>query len=77
MPCILSDHNGLRLDINNRNGRKYTQSYKLNNSPLNENRIKKKNQEGNYKSFGIERKGKYNIGKCMGHDEGSYKRPVH
>lgn len=35
----------------------------------------RKNQERNYKSFGIERK--YNIAKCMGHDEGSSKRPVH
>ena len=37
-PCILSDHHGLRLDFNNnRNKRKPTYSWKLNNSLFNNN----------------------------------------
>ena len=38
-PCILSDHHELKLSIN-RNNRKLTNSQKLNNSLLNEKRIK-------------------------------------
>jgi endonuclease/exonuclease/phosphatase family metal-dependent hydrolase len=38
-PCILSDHHGLKLDINNnRINRKFTNSWKLNNT----NRSRKK-----------------------------------
>ena len=33
-PCILSDHHGLKLNFNNRNNRKPTYSWKLNNSLL-------------------------------------------
>lgn len=36
-PCILSDHHRLKLDINNRNNRKLTNSWKQNNSLLNKN----------------------------------------
>jgi hypothetical protein len=32
--CILSDHHGLKLDLNNRNNRKSTYSWKVNNSLL-------------------------------------------
>jgi hypothetical protein len=47
IPCILSDHQRLRLDFNNNlNNRKPTYSWKLNNSLLNDNlareEIKKK-----------------------------------
>jgi hypothetical protein len=39
-PRILSDHYRLKLDINNsRNNRKLTNSWKLNNSVLNEKRV--------------------------------------
>jgi hypothetical protein len=37
MPCIISDHHGLKLDFNNnRNPRKPTYSWKRNNSLLND-----------------------------------------
>ena len=41
--CILSDHHGLRLDFNNnRNNRKPTNSWKLNNSLLSDHWVKKR-----------------------------------
>ena len=40
-PCILSNHHSFKLEIhNNRNKRKYTNSWKLKKSPLNENWFK-------------------------------------
>lgn len=40
-PCILSDHHGLKLGINNRNIRKLTNAWKVNSSLLNEKWAKK------------------------------------
>ena len=41
IPCILSDHHGLRLDLkNNQNNRKPTYSWKLNNSLLSDNLVR-------------------------------------
>jgi hypothetical protein len=40
MPCILSDHNALKLGFNNKNkNKKHANSWKLNNSLLNEQRV--------------------------------------
>jgi hypothetical protein len=37
IPCILSDHNALKLELNNKiNGKKHTNSWKLNNTLLND-----------------------------------------
>jgi hypothetical protein len=42
VPCILSDHHGLRLIFNNNiNNRKPTYTWKLNNTLLNDTLIKK------------------------------------
>jgi hypothetical protein len=36
-PCILSDHNALKLELNNKNkSRKYANNWKLNNTLLND-----------------------------------------
>jgi hypothetical protein len=36
-PCILSDHNALKLELNNKNNsRKYTNNWKLSNTLLND-----------------------------------------
>lgn len=40
--CILSDHHGIKLDINNRNHIKYTNSWKRSNTPQNEKWVKEK-----------------------------------
>jgi hypothetical protein len=41
VPCILSDHHGLRLILNNNiNNRKTTFTWKLNNTLLNDNLVK-------------------------------------
>ena len=71
-PCILSDHHGLRLDFNNnRNNRKSTISWKLNNSLLHDNLVRE------------EIKGLYNLMKTkttypnLGHNESSFKRKVY
>jgi hypothetical protein len=41
IPCILSDHHGLRLIFNNNiNNRKHTYTWKLNNTLLNDNLVK-------------------------------------
>jgi hypothetical protein len=43
IPCILSDHHGLRLIFNNNiNNRKPTFMWKLNNTLLNDNLVKEK-----------------------------------
>ena len=39
-PCILSDQNWLKLDVNRRNSQKLTNSWKLNNSLMNEKWVK-------------------------------------
>jgi hypothetical protein len=37
IPCILSDHNALNLELNDKNNsRKYTNNWKLNNTLLND-----------------------------------------
>jgi hypothetical protein len=37
IPCILSDHNALKLELNNKNNsKKYANSWKLNNTLLND-----------------------------------------
>jgi endonuclease/exonuclease/phosphatase (EEP) superfamily protein YafD len=37
IPCILSDHNALKLELNNKNNsRKYTKNWRLNNTLLND-----------------------------------------
>jgi hypothetical protein len=41
IPCILSDHHRLRLIFNNINNRKPTYMWKLNNTLLNDNLVKK------------------------------------
>jgi hypothetical protein len=42
IPCTLSDHNRLRLVFNNKNNRKQTHTWKLNNTLLNDNLVKEK-----------------------------------
>jgi hypothetical protein len=40
MPCILSDYNAIKLEINKKNkDKKHSNSWKLNNSFLNEQRV--------------------------------------
>jgi hypothetical protein len=36
IPCILSDHNALKLEINNKNNRKHANNWQLNNTLLND-----------------------------------------
>ena len=46
IPCILSDHHGLRLVFkNSKNYRKPIYTWKLNNSLLNDNLVREKNKE--------------------------------
>jgi hypothetical protein len=46
IPCILSDHHGLRLIINNNiNNRKSTYTWKLNNSLLSDNLVEEIKKE--------------------------------
>jgi hypothetical protein len=40
VPCILSDHHGLRLEFNNSKNRKPTYSWKLNNSLFNDHLVR-------------------------------------
>jgi hypothetical protein len=40
MPCILSDHNALKLELNKKNNsRKHANNWKLNNTLLNDKRV--------------------------------------
>jgi hypothetical protein len=40
IPCILSDHNALQLELNNKNSsRKHASSWKLNNALLNDQQV--------------------------------------
>ena len=46
IPCILSDHHGLRLVFNkNKNKRKPTYTWKLNNALLNDNLVKEERKK--------------------------------
>jgi endonuclease/exonuclease/phosphatase family metal-dependent hydrolase len=36
VPCIISDHNALKLELNNKNNKKYANNWKLNNTLLND-----------------------------------------
>ena len=46
IPCILSDHHGLRLVLNtNKNDRKHTYTWKLNHALLNDNLVKEGRKE--------------------------------
>jgi hypothetical protein len=46
IPCILSDHHGLRLIFtSNKTNRKPTYKWKLNNTPLNDNLVKEEIKE--------------------------------
>jgi exonuclease III len=40
IPCILSDHNALKLELNNKNSRKHTNNWKLNNTLLNDQLVR-------------------------------------
>jgi hypothetical protein len=71
MLFILSVHHRLRLDFNNRNLRKSTYLWKLNNSLLN-NLVRVK-----WILSRIQCKWKPNISKLTGHNESSAKRKVH
>jgi endonuclease/exonuclease/phosphatase family metal-dependent hydrolase len=43
IPCILSDHNAIKLELNNKNNsRKYANNWRLNNTLLNNQWVKKK-----------------------------------
>jgi hypothetical protein len=46
IPCILSDHNALKLELNNRNNsRKYANNWRLNNTLLNDQLVINKIKE--------------------------------
>jgi exonuclease III len=48
-PCLLSDHNALKLELNNENNsRKYANNWRLNNTLLNNQGVRR-NQRGNQK----------------------------
>ena len=53
--CILSDHYGLNLDFNNKNKRKSTNSWKVNNTLLSVHWIREE-QRKNLKTFEISMK---------------------
>jgi exonuclease III len=51
IPCILSDHNALKLEINNKNNsKKHAKNWKLNNTLLNDEWVINEIKKGN-KSF--------------------------
>ena len=69
---MLSNHHGLKLDFNNnRNNKKAMSSWKLNNSLLNDYRVKAEIKKG-IKDF-LE----FNILKLMEHNKSSAKSKVH
>jgi endonuclease/exonuclease/phosphatase family metal-dependent hydrolase len=39
MPCILSDHNVMKLELNQRSSRIYTNNWRLNNTLINDQRV--------------------------------------
>jgi hypothetical protein len=54
IPCILSDHHGLRLIFNNSiNSRKPTFMWKLNNTLLNDTLVKEEIKERNKRTFRV------------------------
>jgi hypothetical protein len=83
IPCILSDHHGLRLVFNNiKNSIKPTYTWKLNNSLLNDNfvmeEIKKLKTSWNLmKILTYHTQTRHIIPKLMGHNEIGTKRKIH
>jgi hypothetical protein len=53
IPCILSDHNALKLELNNKkNNKKYTNNWRLTNTLLNDQWGHRRNKRRNQKVYG-------------------------
>jgi hypothetical protein len=77
IPCILSDHSGLKLEFNNKNNsRKHANNWKLNNTLLNDPWVTDKIKE-EIKRFPEVNENKHNLPEPMGHIKGSPKRKVY
>jgi hypothetical protein len=71
IPCILSDHNALKLELNNTNtSRKHASNWKLNNTLFNDQWVIDEIKEE------IKRSLEVNENENMGHSKGSPKRKV-
>ena len=76
IPCIVSDHHGLWLVFNNdKNNRKPTYTWKLNNALLSDNlgKVEIKKEMNDF----LEWKLRHNMPKLMWHNESSAKRKTH
>jgi hypothetical protein len=52
IPCIISDHNALKLELNNKNNStKHANNWKLNNTLLNDQRVTDETKEENKSSL--------------------------
>jgi hypothetical protein len=76
-PCIISDHNALKLELNNKNNsRKYAINWRLKNTFLNDQWVIEEITE-EIKSFLELTKMKHDLPEPMEHSKGSPKRKVY
>jgi hypothetical protein len=76
-PCILSDHNALKPELNNKSSsRKYANNWRLNNTLLNDQWVIEKNKGGNQNILDLMRM-KTQLSEPMGHSKGNLKRKVY
>jgi hypothetical protein len=77
IPCILSDHNALKLEINNKNSsKKHANNWKLNNTLLNDQSVIDEIKE-EIKSFLEVMKMKTRPTRTCGHSKGCPKKKVY
>jgi endonuclease/exonuclease/phosphatase (EEP) superfamily protein YafD len=76
-PCILSDHNAIKLELNNKSSsRRYANNWRLNNMLLNDQWVIEEIREEIRKFLELV-KMKTNLSEPMGHSKGSPKRKVY
>jgi hypothetical protein len=75
IPCILSDHNALKLELNNKNNsKKHVNSWKLNNTLLNGQLVIDEIKEEIKRFLEVNEN---DLPEPMGHSKGSHERKVY
>jgi hypothetical protein len=78
IPCILSDHNAFKLDLNNKNNsRKYANNWKPNNTLLIDQWVIDEIKEEIKRFLEVNENVKHNLPEFMGHSKGNPKRKVY
>jgi hypothetical protein len=77
LPCILLDHNGRKLELNNNKDKNHANRWKLNNSLLNEQWVIDEIKEEIKRFLGVNENENTTYWNPMGHSKGSPERKVY